>query len=412
MSIFDARWAELPDHARELPGGGLPAGFRAAGVAAGLKADGRPDLALLVSDEPGTVSAARFTRNGVQAGPVLATRERCDLARLRGVVANSGNANASVGVRGYDDACAMQDRAAAAIGVPVSAMAVASTGVIGVPLSMAQVGRGIEAAASALAADGDAALCEAIRTTDAFEKRAALEVRLSAGTVRLCGQAKGAGMIQPAFATMFSFVETDAALEPETAELLLGATVKRSFDRISVDGQLSTNDTALLLASGAAGVAVAPDSDDELALGQALDSLQRALALAIVRDGEGAARVGRVVVRGGTEHVVEEVARAIANSPLVKTALHGGDPNWGRIAQALGAALPDTAPLPFDLDIEGEAMVRAGSPVGFDLRDVERRVAGPAVEYVVGLPGDGAQCEVFFSDLGHEYVRINAEYTS
>lgn len=412
MSIFDSRWAELPDHASELPAGGLPRGFRAAGVAAGLKPSGRPDLALLLCDEPGSASAARFTRSGVQAGPVLASRERCDLTRLRGVVANSGNANASVGVRGYEDACAMQERAAAAAGVPVETMAVASTGVIGVPLPIEEIGRGIDAAAAALAPDGDAALAEAIRTTDAFDKRAALEVRLGGGTVRLCGQAKGAGMIQPAFATMFSFVETDAALGPETADLLLGATVKRSFDRISVDGQLSTNDTALLIASGAAGLRVEAESDDELALGQAMDSLQRALALAIVRDGEGAERVGRVIVRGGSAHAVEEVARAIANSPLVKTALHGGDPNWGRIAQAVGAALPDTAPLPFELDIEGVAMVREGSPLDFDLAEVERRVAAPEVEYAVGLPGEGAECEVFFSDLGHEYVRINAEYTS
>ncbi len=412
MSLFASRWAELPGHVRELPAGGLPAGFRAAGVAAGLKPSGKLDLALLASDAEDTVSAARFTRSGVQAGPVLATRERCDLARLRGVVANSGNANASIGVRGFDDACAMQARAAAATGVPEAAMAVASTGVIGVPLPMEAIERGIDAAAEALAPDGDAALAEAIRTTDAFPKRAALEVDLGEGSVRLCGQAKGAGMIQPAFATMFAFVETDAALEAETADLLLGATVRRSFDRISVDGQLSTNDTALLLASGASGVAVAPESDDELALGQALDALQRALALAIVRDGEGAARVGRVIVRGGTDHAVEEVARAVANSPLVKTALHGGDPNWGRIAQAVGAALPDTAPLPFDLEIEGVAVVREGSPLAFDLADVERRVAAAEVEYVVGLPGAGAECEVFFSDLGHEYVQINAEYTT
>jgi len=412
VSLFGGRWAELPGHARELPAGGLPAGFRAAGVAAGLKRGGKPDLALLVSDSERTASAARFTRNGVAAGPVLASRERCDLSRLRGVVANSGNANASVGVRGYDDACAMQARAAAATGVPVSAMAVASTGVIGVPLPIEEIERGVDAAAAALAPDGDAALSEAIRTTDAFDKRAALQVRLSAGSVRLCGQAKGAGMIQPAFATMFSFVETDAALAPETADLLLGATVRRSFDRISVDGQLSTNDTALLFASGSSGVRVEPESADELAIGEALDALQRALALAIVRDGEGSRRIGRVIARGGSEHAVEEVARAIANSPLVKTALHGGDPNWGRIAQALGAALPDTAPLPFDLDIEGAAVVRAGSPVDFDLAELERRVAGPAVEYAVGLPGDGAECEVFFSDLGHEYVSVNADYTS
>ena len=170
--------------------------------------------------------------------------------------------------------------------------------------------------------------------------------------MRLTAQAKGAGMISPAFATMLCFVQTDAALEPETADLLLGVCVKRSFDRISVDGQLSTNDTAILMASGASGVHVAPESEDELRFGEALDAVLRRLALLIVRDGEGARRVGRVVVNGGHEPTVDAAARAVANSPLVKAALHGGDPNWGRIAQAVGAALPGTAPLPLDIWIE------------------------------------------------------------
>ena len=158
--------------------------------------------------------------------------------------------------------------------------------------------------------------------------------------MRLCAQAKGAGMISPAFATMLCFVQTDAALEPETADLLLGVCVKRSFDRISVDGQLSTNDTAILMASGASDVRVKPESEDEIRFGEALDMLLRRLALQIVRDGEGAKRVGRVVVHGGHEETVVRSARAVADSPLVKAALHGGDPNWGRIAQAVGGALP------------------------------------------------------------------------
>jgi len=411
VSAFASRWVESPAHVREL-GGGLPAGFRAAGVAAGLKASGRPDLGLLVSDAPETVSAARFTRSGVQAGPVLATRERCDLAALRAVVVNSGNANASIGAQGHADACAMQRRAGAALGVPEAAVAVASTGVIGVPLPMAVVEAGIDAAAATLAPDDDAALSAAIMTTDAFEKRAALAVELPAGTVRLSAQAKGAGMIQPSFATMLCFVETDAALAAETADLLLGVCVRRSFDRISVDGQLSTNDTAVLLASGASGVRVVPESDDELRLGEALDALLRRLALLIVRDGEGARRVGRVVVRGGAGEVVEEVARSVANSPLVKTALGGGDPNWGRIAQAIGAALPGAAPLPFDVAIEGMALCAGGTPVPHDAAALARAVARDEVEYEIGLPGAGAETEVFFSDLGHEYVRINGEYTT
>jgi glutamate N-acetyltransferase/amino-acid N-acetyltransferase len=223
-------------------------------------------------------------------------------------------------------------------------VALASTGGIAHHLPVDRVVKGLAEARGDLAADGDVALAEAIRTTDAFPKRVSLAVELPSGTVRVSAQAKGAGMISPAFATMFCFVQTDAALAPETADLLLGVTVKRSFDRISVDGQLSTNDTAILMANGASGVRVQPESEDELRLGESLDAVLRQLALMIVRDGEGAKRIARVVVRGGHDLHVEGAARAVANSPLVKAALHGGDPNWGRIAQSVGMALPGTAP--------------------------------------------------------------------
>jgi glutamate N-acetyltransferase/amino-acid N-acetyltransferase len=249
-------------------------------------------------------------------------------------------------------------------------------------------------------------------TTDAFAKRASLQVHLQSGTVRLSAQAKGAGMIEPAFATMLCFVQTDAALEPETAELLLGVCVKRSFDRISVDGQLSTNDTVILMCSGASGVAVRPESDDELRFGEALDALLRMLAIMIVRDGEGSKRIGRIVVRGGDGDVVERCAREIANSPLVKTALHGADPNWGRIAQSVGKALPGTAPLMFDVRIEGIDVCAGGVAVPYDLVLLNAAAAGLEIEYEVGLPGAGFETEVFFSDLSHEYVTINADYTT
>jgi glutamate N-acetyltransferase/amino-acid N-acetyltransferase len=190
--------------------------------------------------------------------------------------------------------------------------------------------------------------------------------------------------------------------------------VKRSFERVSVDGQLSTNDTALLIASGASGVRIAPESEDELRFGEALDALLRQLALLMVRDGEGAARVGRVVVHGGDAGVVEAVARSVADSPLVKTALHGGDANWGRIAQAVGAATGPThpAPLPLDIAIEGIQVCSAGAAVPVDQAALDAAVAGLEVEYVIGLPGEGADAEVFFSDLGHGYVTVNAEYTT
>ena len=202
------------------------------------------------------------------------------------------------------------------------------------------------------------------------------------------------------------------ALAPETADLLLGVCVKRSFDRISVDGQLSTNDTVILQASGESGVVVTPESEDEVRFGEALDWALRKLALDIVRDGEGSKRIGRVVVRGGSDEVVARAARAVANSPLVKAALHGGDPNWGRIAQAVGAALHDTAPLALDIFIEDVQVCAAGMAIPFDVPALAEAVSREEVEYDVVLPGDGAEAEVFFSDLSHEYVTINAEYTT
>jgi glutamate N-acetyltransferase / amino-acid N-acetyltransferase len=413
--FFSSRWIERPEHVTELAGG-LPQGFRAAGVACGIKPSGAPDLALLVSDARGTTSAARFTSSGVLGAPVLLTRERCRLDAIRAVVVNSGNANTATGGPGLDNAAKMQGAAAIASGVgDESAVAVASTGVIGVPLPMDAVTRGILAAAGELRPDGDGAFAEAIKTTDAFDKRASLSVSLSGGEVRLSAQAKGAGMISPGFATLLVFVQTDAALEAETCDLLLGVTVKRSFERISVDGQLSTSDTVILQCSGASGVRVEPESDDELRFGEALDALLRQLALLVARDGEGARRVGRVVVRGGDVDGVQRVARAIANSSLVKTALYGGDPNWGRIAQAVGmatAGMGGVGSVPVDITIEGVQVCARGGVVPYDAAALAEAVKRDEVEYEIGLPGDGAETELFFSDLGHEYVTINADYTT
>jgi glutamate N-acetyltransferase/amino-acid N-acetyltransferase len=410
-TFFDSRWVPRPEHVRELSGG-LPQGFRAAAAAAGIKPSGRPDVALLVCDRADGVSAARFTRSGVLAAPVLLTQERCRLDALRAVITNAGNANAATGRRGLDDAAKVQGAAAAVAGVSPDQVAVCSTGVIGVPLDADAIVRALPHVRAELSDAGDAALSEAIQTTDAFEKRAALEVELAGGTVRLSAQAKGAGMLAPHFATLLCYVETDAVLDAAVCDLLLGATCARSFERISVDGQLSTNDTVILMASGASGVRVEGESPDELALGEAVDALLRQLALLCVRDGEGAGRVGRVAVRGGHHMHVEATARAVADSPLVKTALHGGDPNWGRIAQAVGAALPGTAPLPLDIAIEGVPVLAGGAPVPYDAGDLAEKVAGKEVSYEVGLPGDGAESEVFFSDLGHGYVTLNAEYTT
>lgn len=407
MTAFASRWVAPPPHVRDDEDTArLPAGFRASGVAAGIKSEGL-DLGLLVSDAADTTSAARFTRSGVLAAPVQVTQERAELGALRAVAANSGNANAATGRPGLDEAARMQGAAAMAAGAPSERVAVCSTGVIGVQLDGQTVVKGLLEARGELRADGALDFADAIKTTDALDKQVALAVDLPGGTVRLTAQAKGAGMIQPDFATMLCFVQTDAALSAETCDLLLGVCVKRSFDRISVDGQLSTNDTAILMASGASGVTVEAESEDELRFGEALDYLLRRLALLIVRDGEGARRVTRVVVRGGVAEGVERVAREVANSPLVKTAIYGGDPNWGRIAQAIGAALPGMHPLAYDVRVEGTLVCSGGYATG-----EHARFESDEVDVEITLPGDGAETEVFFSDLGHEYITINADYTT
>jgi glutamate N-acetyltransferase/amino-acid N-acetyltransferase len=411
-TFFRSRWIEAPGHMTELPGG-LPQGFRAAGVACGIKESGALDLGLIVSDSERTTSAARFTRSGTLAAPVLVTAERTRLDGIRAVVVNSGNANAATGAPGLENAASMRQAAAIACGLESNDLvAVASTGVIGVPLPMDAVTRGIAAAGEQLRTHGEAAFAEAIRTTDAFAKQCGFDVQLSGGTVRLTAQAKGAGMISPGFATLLVFVQSDAELSPETCDLLLGVTVKRSFERITVDGQLSTSDTVILQCSRVSGVKVEPETEDELRFGEALDAVMRQLALEVVRDGEGARRIGRVLVRGGDDQTVQRVARAVANSPLVKTALYGGDPNWGRIAQAVGVATAGMAPLDLDIAIEGVQVCARGAYVPHDPDALKAAVQGAEVEYEIGLPGEGAETELFFSDLGHEYVTINADYTT
>lgn len=415
MKARPASYRWVPEHAHVTPAAdaALPAGFRCAGVYGGIKPDGDRDVAILVCDAAEAVSAARFTRSSVIAAPVQVTQQRTRLDGLRAVVANSGNANAATGNRGLDEAARMQGAASMVGGVPTDAVAVASTGVIGVQLDGNKVVQALVGAREELRADGVDDFTDAISTTDAFRKTVAFDVQLSGGSVRLTAQAKGAGMIQPGFATMLCFAQTDAVLSAETADLLLGVCVKRSFERISVDGQLSTNDTAILMASGVSGIEVAPQSEDELRFGEALDAALRTLALDMAADGEGAERLGRVVVRCDGAEDAEIVARAVANSPLVKTALFGQDPNWGRIAQAVGAALPGRAPLDFDIAIEGVPVAKGGQAARFDEEALVEAVGGDQVEYVIELGKDRtAETEVFFSDFGYEYVRINAEYTT
>lgn len=381
--FFRSRWVEAPAGAEELDPAQLAPGFRAAGAHCGLKKDGGTDVGLVVCDADAVSSAMVLTRNASAAAPIRVCRKVTDLGRVRAAVVNSGNANAETGEKGYADALAMCERAADALGLEAEQVAVAETGTIGVPLPISAVLLGIEEAAQGLAADGGNAFSEAICTTDRWPKRCTLKM----DGVTLSAQAKGAGMIEPKMATMLCFVQTDAVVDDPAA--LLQAATDASFNRITVDGQMSTNDCVLLQATGASG--------KPLPAGL-LEAVLLQLAIEIVRDGEGAARVGRIEVsEAASEAEAERVARAVANSPLVKTALFGRDPNWGRIAQAAGAALV------------GEDLEEIG---GDSIYAAELGAETEEAEIGLRLGRGESRAHVWFSDLSYEYVRINAEYTT
>lgn len=414
-AVFEGRWVSLPEGTGLLAPGTLPDGFRAAGVAAGIKPSGREDFGVIVSDREGTTSSARFTTSSAPAAPVQVCRERVALGGIRAIAVNSGNANAATGGLGRDNAFYMQGAAALVARVPEELVAVASTGVIGQQLDTRAISKGASLVSRELTNSNAISFAAAICTTDRWLKTASLRVDLSGGPVTLSAQAKGAGMIAPMHAphaTLLAFVQTDAILSAEQCDELLGSAVARSFDRVSVDAQLSTNDSVFLQASGAAAVVAEPGSADEARFAAALDALLMALAISVVRDGEGAGRIARVNVVGGDAVLCERTARAIADSPLVKTALSGGDPNWGRIMQAAGMALGTGRPESIDIEIEGVDVAKNGAALRFDEGRLAEAVAGPEVEYSVRLAGAGHEAVVYFSDLGHDYVTLNAEYTT
>lgn len=392
-----------------------PAGFRAAGVACGIKKAGGLDLALIVSDTP-AAAAAVFTTNKAQAAPVLVSKARLQSSggRARVIAINSGCANACTGPEGADTAEAMADAAAQAAGADGSHVLIASTGVIGVALDRALVLAGINAAASQLARSGGPAAARAIMTTDPFPKEAAIEVSTGAGTFRVGGIAKGSGMIEPLMAapqaTMLAVVTTDVEVEPALLQRALEAVTDITFNAITVDGECSTNDCVFVLANGASGVTIGEREFGWLV--EALRCVCEPLAIGIVRGGEGATKLVTVEVTGGRSATeAKQAARAIANSPLVKTAVHGADPNWGRLIAVAGRA-----GVAFELD---RARIRIGDVELFaGGRPFDER-AGLASTHLqgtdvflhvdLGTGGPGA-ARMWTCDLSADYVKINAEY--
>jgi glutamate N-acetyltransferase / amino-acid N-acetyltransferase len=388
-----------------------PTGFRAAGVPARIKASGALDLALLVPDRP-AAAAALFTTNQVQAAPVTVCREHLQRSRGRvaAVVVNSGCANACTGADGMAVARASAELVAEHLGVPVEQVLVSSTGVIGVALPLDRIREGLPAAAAALSRDGHPA-ARAIMTTDVGPKEYAVEVTTDDGTFRVGGMAKGAGMIEPMMATMLAFVTTDAEVEPGLLREVLIEVTDGTFNAITVDGDASTNDMVLVLASGASGVRVTRDRHRD-ALAAALTAVCRALALMIVRGGEGATKLVAVRVTGADDRAsAKRAARTIANSLLVKTAVHGGDPNWGRLVAAAGRS-----GVPFRLEgalveVGPIVLFREGQPFDQHAPEAATYLKGTEIDIHVDMgTGGSGEATVWTCDLSAEYVRINGEY--
>ena len=389
-----------------------PAGFRAAGVAAGIKPSGDSDVALIVPDAVAS-GAALFTTNQVQAAPVLVSRRHLERSggRVAAVLVNSGCANACTGADGL--AVAQQSAAAVAarLGREVDQVLVASTGVIGVALDGEKLLAGIDAAAARLDRSGSGGAARAILTTDLGPKEHAVRVETRDGSFVVGGMAKGAGMIEPMMATMLAFVTTDAKVEPPVLRQALVASAEDTFNAITVDGECSTNDAVVAIASGASGVRIS-DERSCAALVEGLRAVCRALAIAIVRGGEGATKLVAIRVTGAADPVAaKRVARTIANSPLVKTAIHGGDPNWGRLVAAAGRS-----GVPFELSrclvrVGPVVLFRDGQPFDEAAPEAAAVLARREIDIQVDVGTGGAhEATVWTCDLSAEYVRINGEY--
>jgi glutamate N-acetyltransferase/amino-acid N-acetyltransferase len=399
-------------HTLAMVSGGVatPSGFRAAGISAGIKASGKPDLALIVSDRPAT-AAAVFTTNKALAAPVVVSREHLvsSGARARAVIVNSGCANACTGEDGLAVARGMAEETAKLIGCATDQVLVASTGVIGVSLSLDKIRSALPKAVQALGRDQSAAAAQAIMTTDPFPKEAAIRVSIGGRDVTIGGTAKGSGMIEPMMATMLGFVTTDVEASPALLRRVLRDVVDNTFNAITVDGECSTNDCVMMLANGASGVVI--DDSSYQTFAHALETVCLRLALGIVRGGEGATKLITITVTGGaSSEEARKAAKAIANSPLVKTAVHGGDPNWGRLVAVAGRAGVEFELSRAAVTIGSIVLFKDGRPFDEHAPEAAKYLGNDDINIAVDLGVGTASSTVWTCDLSAEYVRINAEY--
>ncbi|NPU84585.1 MAG: bifunctional glutamate N-acetyltransferase/amino-acid acetyltransferase ArgJ [Syntrophaceae bacterium] len=388
-------------------------GFRAAGIAAGIKENGRKDLALIVSDEP-AAAAGLFTTNTFKAAPVILDMERIRSGRAQAILTNSGNANAANGPEGVEDARASSRAVSEALGIPDDLILVASTGVIGRRLPVGKILAGIRPLAGSLRPDGMEDAQEAILTTDRFPKMAVRVENIDGRPVTVLGMAKGAGMIQPNMATLLSYVLTDAAVDAPLLEDLLREGVSRSFNAITVDGCMSTNDTVLILANGRAGNRpFRKGGRDGRMFRSMLSAVLEEMALAMVRDGEGATKIVTVEVLGGrTKAEARRVAYAVGNSNLFKTACFGGDPNWGRVIQAVGASGVSVDPDAVDVSFGGVTVFSGGRGIPAAVPELAGIMAADRIHVRINLSVGRGTFSLHASDLTFDYVKINAHYTT
>jgi glutamate N-acetyltransferase/amino-acid N-acetyltransferase len=394
--------------------GGLtsPQGYLASGISAGIKKKGL-DLAVLFSSQPSS-AAGVFTKNRVQAAPVVLSKENLKLARgrIRAILINSGCANACTGERGMHDSIICTQRLASHLDIDPSRVLVASTGVIGSFLPVPKILEGISSAVASMSSRGGNAAARAIMTTDTCEKSFAVEGKVSGKAVRIGGMAKGAGMIHPQMATMIAVIATDARIPPRDLNRLLHRAVDRTFNCLTVDGDTSTNDTVFLMANGASGAVISGDRATSI-FEEGLVMVCEELTKSIARDGEGATKFVEVSVRGARNfNSARRVAKAIANSNLVKTALYGEEFNWGRILCAVGYSGVPFDPARVEFSLNGIPVFRKGSPVNSTRARAERAMKMHDLRIEVDLAEGRACARVWTCDLSHEYVNINASYIS
>lgn len=398
---------------KEIPGGiTAPKGFFASGIYAGIKRTSKLDLAIIYSERD-AAAAGTFTTNRVKAPPVILTEKQIKKGRARAVIVNSGNANACTGPQGMKDAKEMTELTADALFIDKDMVCVSSTGVIGELLPMNKIRSSVKLAADSISPDGGRDAAIAIMTTDTFPKEVAVRGRVGGKTITVGGMAKGSGMIHPNMATMLAFISTDASIGRVALQKILSKEVNRSFNKITVDGDTSTNDMVLCMANSMAGNS--PFDSNDLAMFQnMIGHVCRRLAMLIARDGEGATKLVEIMVRRAkSEKDAEKVGFAVANSSLVKTALFAGDPNWGRIMAAIGYSGANIREERISISFDKVRMVKNGLGLG---KDIEKKVAEVMKnkEYKITIDLNAGSCEtaVWTTDLSYDYVKINVAYRS